>query len=337
VRTIDLENHFVTELYVDTLRSRTTAPRIEEGKGLAYHEDAWIPIGATGAQPKLRDMGEGRIREMDAAGVDVAILSLTAPGVEPLEPTIATEIAKDANDRLADYVAKYPDRLAGMATIAPKDPDAAVKELERCVRELGFRGWHTHSNFGDSYIDEERYWPILAKAEELDIPIYLHPTAPRIPELRTFGICLSGPTFGFGTEVMFVFLRMIHRGVFDAFPRLKIILGHFGEAFPFLLDRVDTAYRQGYAEPNPEIGPGSKELASHYVLNNMWVTTSGNYLPAAYYCTREAIGLEKILLATDHPFEQMHLGIDFIKGLPISDAERAQVCEANAMALGFAG
>ena len=336
MRTIDTEHHFVTELYMETLRSNKTAPRVVEGRGLGYWEDCWIPIEATGAGPKLADMGEGRIKAMDAAGVDVALLSLTAPGVESLEPAVATKIAADTNDRLAEYVDKYPERLAGMATVAPKDPDIAVKELERCVKELGFRGWHTHSNFGDSYIDEKRYWPVLAKAEELGVPVYLHPTAPMIPDIRTFGICLSGPTFGFGTEVMFVFLRMIHRGVFDAFPKLKIILGHFGEAFPFLLDRVDTAYRQGYSKPNAEIGPGSKELASHYVLNNMLVTSSGNYLPEAYYCTRDALGLEKILLATDYPFEQMHLGIDFIKGLPISDAERQQVCERNALALGLA-
>ncbi len=336
MKTTDLEHHFVTPLYMETLRTNTTTPRVVDGKGLGYWEDAWIPIEATGAGPKLADLGEGRIKAMDEAGVDFAVLSLTAPGVESLEPAVAAKVARDANDRLAEYVAAYPDRLAGMAAIAPKDPDEAVKELERCVKDLGFKGWHTHSNFGDSYLDEKRYWPILAKAEELDIPIYLHPTAPMIPELRTFGICLAGPTFGFGTEVVYVFLRMIHRGVFDEFPGLKIILGHFGEAIPFLLDRVDTAYRQGYAQPNPEIGPGSKELASHYVLRNMWVTTSGNYLPEAYYCTRDAIGLEKILLATDYPFEQLNLGIDFIKALPIAEEERARVCESNAAALGFA-
>jgi predicted TIM-barrel fold metal-dependent hydrolase len=329
MQTIDLEHHFVTPLYMETLRANTSAPRVVEGKGLAYWEDAWIPIGQTGAGPKLADMGEGRIKAMDEAGVDFAVLSLTAPGVEPLEPSVALRVARDANDRLADYVAAHPDRLAGMATLAVKDADEAVSELERCVKELGFKGWHTHSNFGDSYLDERRYWPILAKAEELGVPVYLHPTAPMIPELRTFGICLSGPTFGFGTEVMYVFLRMIHRGVFDEFPGLKVILGHFGEAIPFLLDRVDTAYRQGYCQPNADIGSGSKELASYYVKKNLWVTSSGNYLPAAYYCTREALGLDKIVLATDYPFEQMHLGIDFIKSLPISDDERTRVCETN--------
>ena len=133
------------------------------------------------------------------------------------------------------------------------------------MKELGFKMWFAHSNFGDSYLDEKRYWPLLAKAQELDMPIYLHPTAPMIPELRSFGYCLAGPTFGFGVEVAWVFLRMIHRGVFDEFPGLKVILGHFGEALPFLLDRVDTGYRQGYSRPRPEIGPGSKHAPSYYV------------------------------------------------------------------------
>jgi predicted TIM-barrel fold metal-dependent hydrolase len=330
MKTIDTEHHFSTPLYMETLRTNTTAPRVVEGKGLAYWEDAIIPIGKTGAGPKLADMGEGRIKAMDQAGIDVAVLSLTAPGVEPLDPGTATKVARDANDRLAEYIAAYPDRLAGMATVSVKEPVQAVKELERCIGDLGFKGWHTHSNFGDSYLDEVRYWPILEAAEALDVPVYLHPTAPMIPELRTFGICLAGPTFGFGTEVMYVFLRLVHRGVFDRFPNLKIILGHFGEAIPFLLDRVDTAYRQGYCEPNADIGPGSKELASHYVKKNLWVTSSGNYLPAAYYCTRDALGLDKIVLATDYPFEAMNLGIDFLNGLPITDAEKAQVCETNA-------
>jgi uncharacterized protein len=333
VRTIDLEHHFSTPLYMETLRTNRSVPRVEEGKGLFYWEDAVIPIGKTGAGPKLADMGEGRVKAMDEAGVDFAVLSLTAPGVEPLDPATATRVARDANDRLAEYIAAYPDRLAGMATVSVKETPEAVRELERCVKDLGFKGWHTHSNFGDSYLDEKRYWPVLEAAEALDVPVYLHPTAPMIPELRTFGFCLAGPTFGFGTEVMYVFLRMIHRGVFDRFPKLKILLGHFGEAIPFLLDRVDTAYRQGYCEPNADIGTGSKELASYYVKNNLWVTTSGNYLPAAYYCTRDTLGLDKIVLATDYPFEQLRLGIDFIKDLPISAEEKIQVCETNAVRL----
>ena len=156
------------------------------------------------------------------------------------------------------------------------------------------------------------------------------------PDMNAFGIALSGPVFGFGTDVMFTFLRMIMRGVFDSFPRLKVILGHLGEALPFLLDRVDTAHRQHWPGPNPEVGPGNVHPPSHYLRRNMWVTTSGNYLPAAYYCTRDSIGTEKILLATDHPYEEMHHGIDFLNSLELSGREKEMVCEQNAAALGFA-
>ena len=156
---------------------------------------------------------------MDEAGVDFAVLSLTAPGAESFEPELGAKVAKATNDVLAEAIDRHPDRFGGFATLAPKDADFSVRELERCVKDLGFAGWHTHSNFGDSYIDEKRYWPVLAKAEELGIPIYLHPTVPKIDELREFGIVLAGPNFGFGTDVTFAFLRMIARGVFDAFPR----------------------------------------------------------------------------------------------------------------------
>lgn len=335
MKTIDLENHFATELWMDALRTNEGYPRVEEGKGLGYYADSWIPIGATGVREKLLDLGEGRIKLMDDAGVDFAVLSVTAPGVEHFEPALATKLARDANDKLAEACAKYPERLGGFATLAPKDVDSAVKELERCAKELGFAGWNTHSNYGDSRLDERKYWPILAKAEELGVSIYIHPTVPMIPELRAFGIALSGPNFGFGTDVMFTFLRMITRGVFDAFPKLKIILGHFGEALPFLLNRVDCAHRQGWPEPNTDIGPGSAHPSSYYLLNNMWVTTSGNYLPAAYYCTRDSIGVEKILVGTDHPYERIEEGIDYLDSLGLPEEEKAMVCEENAAALGY--
>ena len=333
MRIIDLEHHFATPMYMEALRESKAFPRAEAGRGIGFFEDTWIPEPPVAPSRKLADLGEGRIEEMDAAGVDLALLSLLAAGVEPLDPAVGVRVARDANDRLAAYVAAYPGRLAGTATLPVKDTDWAVKELERCVKELGFKVWFAHSNFGDSYLDEKRYWPLLAKAQELDIPIYLHPTAPMIPELRTFGYCLAGPAFGFGVEVAWVFLRMIHRGVFDEFPGLKLILGHFGEALPFLLDRVDTGYRQGYSRPRPEIGPGSKYPPSHYVRQNLWATSSGNYLPAAYFCARDALGLDKICLGTDYPFEELGAGVDFLKTLPISDRERAQVYETNAARL----
>jgi len=335
MKKIDLENHFATKVWLEALQSNKGFPRTEPGKGLGYHEDSWLPIGQGGTQDKLLDLGEGRIRLMDEVGVDYAVLSLASPGVEQLDPAVGTAVARESNDILSEAIDRHPDRFGGFAALAPKNVDTAARELERCVKELRFVGWNTHSNFGDSYLDEERYWPLLAKVEELDVPIYLHPTVPMIDGLRTFGIALAGPNFGFGTDAMYAFLRMIFRGVFDAFPRLKIILGHYGEALPFLLNRVDCAHRQGFSTPNPEIGPGSSHNASYYLLRNMWVTTSGNYLPAAYYCTRDSIGLDKILLGTDHPYERMGEGVGFLEGLALSEQEYASVYQTNAAVLGI--
>ena len=331
-KTIDLENHFATDIWLEALRKNPGYPRVVDGKGLGFAADAWMPLGW---ESMLRDLGQGRIDLMDKAGIDYAVLSLTSPGAEQFEPALGTSLAKASNDILAEAIAKYPTRFGGWASLAPKNADAAVAELERCVKELGFKGWNTFSNFGDSHLDEKRYWPILAKAEELDVPIYLHPAVPMIPELRSFGMVLAGPAFGFGTEVMFVFLRMIVRGVFDAFPKLKIVMGHYGEALPFLVDRVDRPYRHN-TPPNPEIGPGSKKWAGEYLRNNLYVTTSGNYLPAAFFCTRDGIGMDKILLGTDFPYEDMNECMDFLAGLPLSEEERGSLYEGNARSLKLA-
>jgi predicted TIM-barrel fold metal-dependent hydrolase len=332
MKTIDLENHFVTDVWMDALRTNKGYPRVEEGKGLGFAPEAWMPLGKEG---QLRDLGEGRLKLMDAAGVDYAVLSLTSPGAEQFEIEVGRKVAKESNDILAAAMKEYPTRFGGFASLAPKDAEWSIMELERCVKELRFTGWNTHSNFGDSYIDEERYWPVLAKAQELDIPIYLHPAVPMIPQLREFGMVLSGPSFGFGTEVMYAFLRMIVRGVFDNFPNLKIIMGHYGEALPFLVDRVDRAYMQRHSVPNPEIGAGSKEWASHYLKKNLWVTTSGNYLPAAFVCSRDGLGMDKLLLGTDFPYEDMGDCMGFLAGLPLTEDEKSKLYETNARALGF--
>jgi predicted TIM-barrel fold metal-dependent hydrolase len=337
MKRIDLENHFATEPWLEALRSNAGFPRIEPGKGLGYYDDTWLAMEEGGVGDKLLDLGHGRIGLMDQAGVDHAVLSLGTPGVEQFEPAVGTAVATACNDILAAAIDRHPDRFSGFAALAPKDVDAAIGELERCVQELGFVGWNTHSNFGDSYLDEKRYWPLLAKVEELGVPIYLHPIVPKIAELRSFGLSLAGPTFGFGTDVQFVYLRMILRGVFDAFPKLKIILGHYGESFPFLVNRVDAACRQPFLTPNPDIGPGSAHPPSYYLLNNMWVTTSGNFLSAAFFCTRDSLGIDKILLGTDYPYERMGAAPEFLEGLALTQAEYEQVYEENAVTLGITG
>jgi hypothetical protein len=340
VKTVDLETHFVTQGWVDAMYANPEYPRFIDDpasgkRRMYYREDAFEPHGDF-LLDRLLDLGLGRIEGMDAAGIDLAVVSLTAPGTDHFDPATGTQLARQVNNELAAAIDEHPDRLTGFAALAPKDPQAAAAELERAVKELGFRGWKCHSNFGDSYIDEKRYWPILAKAEELGVPIYLHPVAPLIPQLRTYGLALAGAAFGFGIETATAMMRLILSGAFDAFPKLRVILGHYGEGLPFLMQRIDHPFvRPHLRASDPEVVPDLKRVPSDYLRDNMLVTTSGNYLPAAFACTREALGIEKILLGTDYPYEEMDECIRFLQSLPMPEEERVQLYCENAAGLGI--
>jgi predicted TIM-barrel fold metal-dependent hydrolase len=334
---IDLETHFITQEWIDALLDRDGYPRLTHDElsdrwRLHYHADVFEPFGV---RERLLDIGAGRIALMDVAGVDVAVLSLTSPGCEQLDAAVGPRVAAAANDALAAAIARHPQRLQGFAALCTKDVDGAVAELERAVRELGLKGWKTHSNYGDSFLDEKRYWPILAKAEELDVPIYLHPAAPMIRELRTYGLALAGAGFGFGVETALAMLRLVLSGAFDAFPRLKVILGHYGEGLPFQLQRVDHAFTRPHIKADGAAVPDLRFPPSHYLRTNMWVSTSGNYLPAAFACTRDALGIDRMVLGTDHPYEEMDESLAFLSDLELSQLEADQVFEANAAGLGF--
>jgi predicted TIM-barrel fold metal-dependent hydrolase len=338
MKKIDFETHFATQGWVDALFANVGYPRLAYdpatgNRRLYYQADAAEPY-PDGLLDKLLDTGAGRIAEMDAAGVDVAVLSLTAPGVEQLEPTVARKLARESNDDLAEAIGKYPDRLRGYAAVSPKDPETAVKELERAVKELGFIGWKTHCNYGDSYLDEKPYWPLLAKAEELDIPIYLHPTVPKIKEFWTYGLALAGPAFGFGAETSLAMIRLIMSGAMDAFPKLKVVIGHYGEGLPFLLDRLDFAANFSHVTGDASAFVPLKRKPSEYLRENTWVSTSCNYLPAAFNCTRDAMGIDRIVFGSDHPYGKMNECLAFLRERGLSGAEQESLYEKNAARLG---
>ncbi len=203
------------------------------------------------------------------------------------------------------------------------------------MKELGFRGWNTHSNFGDSYIDEKRYWPVLAKAEELGVPVYLHPAWPIIKEFQTYGMALAGPSFGFGAETALVAMRLIIGGVFDAFPKLQIILGHYAEGLPFMFDRVDRPYIQGHVRPDPEVAPQLKRMPSDYLRDNFLASTSGNYSPAAFTCTKTPMGTERMVIGSDYPFENMRACTSFLDEQPMSEPEKEQLYWRTAACIGM--
>ena len=337
MKKIDFETHFITKDYVRTMEENKGYPRYmvnetTKNRRLWYTPDVGEPLGDA-LLNNLLDCGESRLEKMDQAGVDVQVLSLTSPGVEQFDPTHGAELAKRCNDELAETISKYPDRFLGFAALAPKDPDKAVKELERAVKGLGFKGWKTHSNYGDSYLDDEKYWPILEKAAELDVPIYLHPAVPAIPALRKYGFALAGAPFGFGIETSICMMRLIYSGVFDKFPGLTFMLGHLGEGLPFVLQRIDFAYVRPWfhSDARPEL----KKKPSDYLKENVFVTTSGNYLQAAFMCTLEAMGLDRMLLATDYPYEDSDECMAFLGGLPITENEKEAIYGGNAKALGF--
>ncbi len=340
MRTIDLETHFVTEEWVEAMYANPGYPRFADepatGKRRLYYSETTFEPHGDFILNRLLDLGPGRIAEMDRAGIQLAVISLTAPGTDHFAPAVGAPLARRCNDRLAEAIAKYPERLAGFAALAPKDPQAAAAELERCVKELGFKGWKTHSNFGDSYLDDKRYWPIMAKAEELGVPIYLHPAAPMIREFRDYGLPLAGAAFGFGVETALAMMRLVLSGVFDAFPKLKIILGHYGEGLPFLMQRIDHPFvRPHLKASDPEVVPPLQRVPSDYLRANMLMTTSGNYLPAAFKCAREALGMERIMLGTDYPYEEMDECLDFLERMELTQEEREQLHYRNAERLGM--
>jgi uncharacterized protein len=236
MRTIALEEHFASPSFLD-------------GPGHELKAQA-LKFGAAAAKlfEQLCDVGETRIAEMDAAGIDVQVLSLTSPGTEQLEGDDAMALARESNNFLAQAVKRNPARLAGFAALPTTTPDRAAKELERMVRDYGFKGAVINGHSRGRYLDNEFFWPILESAEALNVPIHLHPTKPPRPVIEaSYGgfapmvtDVLAGAGWGWHIETAIHVIRVILAGVFDKYPKLQIVIGHMGEALPFMLQRLDV-------------------------------------------------------------------------------------------------
>jgi 2,3-dihydroxybenzoate decarboxylase/5-carboxyvanillate decarboxylase len=285
------------------------------------------PEGTSGLLEKLLDLEDARIREMDEYGVDMHLLSLTAPGVQMFDADTAVELAALANDRLAEVTARHPDRLAGLASFAPQSPKRSVKEMERAITELGLNGFIVNSHTYGEYLDDPKFWPVLEAAEGLGACVYIHPrgSAPGMAQpFRHYG--LEGAVWSYGLEVSTHAVRMIVAGVFDRFPRLKICLGHMGEAVHFWLWRIDFmngAARQR-AAPKLELKP------SEYFRRNFVITTSGQESDLALEFSIKAIGVENILWAIDHPYQPTAPAVAWLDAAPISDDDRELIYHGNA-------
>jgi predicted TIM-barrel fold metal-dependent hydrolase len=336
MKKIDFEAHFFTREQLKALAENELYPKLVHAEDATKRRLWHTPdVGQPYGNPlldALSETGEKRLAKMDACGIDVQILSVSAPSVDQLDPGIGTKLAREANNTLYKIIRRYPGRFKGYAVLAPKAPEEAADELERAVKELGFVGWNTHSNIAGAYLDEKRFLPIFARAEKLGIPIYLHPTVPAIPQIRTYGFAIAGAAFGFGVEVSMTIMRLIYSGLFDRHPRLQFILGHLGEGLPFIMKRIDWAYVRPF---DPAARPKISKKPGEYIRGNVYVSTSGNYFEPAFMCTREAMGVDRILLGTDYPYEDSEECIRFIESLPLSGDEKEKIYHGNASRLGI--
>jgi 2,3-dihydroxybenzoate decarboxylase len=280
---------------------------------------------------RLDDVGALRLREMDESGIDFQVLSHANPGLQKMDGETAVSLARGANDRLAETVRAHPDRFAAFAAIPTPDPKAAADELERAVTKLGFKGALVNGLTNGLFLDDKRFWPIFERAAALDVPLYMHPAIPHPAVVEAYykdyaaehpGILRAA--WGFTVETATQGVRLVLSGVFDKYPNLKIIIGHFGEGLPFLLWRIDMGFardRRG--------GRGFREV----FCEHFYVTTSGFFSDAALVHCMLEMGIDRIMFSVDYPFVENPPGAEWTKTLPLSPEDTEKLLNGNARRL----
>jgi 2,3-dihydroxybenzoate decarboxylase len=280
---------------------------------------------------RLQDVDARRVADMDATGIDVQILSLTSPGVQIFDTATATSLSVAANDFLADAVRRHPTRYVGLAACAPQDPAHAAKEIERGVTQLGLRGVIINSHTRHEYLNDPKFWAIFEAAEAHGVPVYLHPNTPSkgmIQPLVERG--LDGAIYGFGVETGMHALTIITSGVFDRFPKLKLVLGHLGEALPFWMFRLDYMHLAGVRARRYACMQPLKMKVSDYLKQNVYVTTSGMpWGPAIRFC-QDVLGDTHVLYAMDYPYQYVAEEVLASDAVPMSAELRRRFFQTNA-------
>ena len=280
---------------------------------------------------QMTDLGELRLHDMDVAGIAKQIISLTAPGVQIFDAATAVDLARSANDQLADAVRKHPDRFAGLAAIAPQDPLAAAQELERGVRTLGLKGAIVNSHTRGEYLDDPKFWEIFEAAEALDVPIYLHPTSPPPAMIGPFlERGLDGAIFGFAVETGLHMLRIIVSGALDRFPKLRIVVGHLGEGLPYWLFRIDFMHGRMVAANRYASVRKLNKKPSEYLRENFYVTTSGMAWEPPILYAQSVLGVDRVLYAMDYPYQFVPDEVKVTDDLPIPDLDKQKLYQLNA-------
>jgi uncharacterized protein len=323
MRIVALEEHFTVPNIVSRIDPDAIARRGFPGPD--------FPWAQTIKRNELADLGDTRIADMDASGITVQVLSVAGPGADLVPGEAGIGIARAYNDALAEAVAKYPTRYRGFAQLPLLSPDAAADELERTVKELGFHGVLVNGLTDGRFLDDPMFDPVLARAAALDVPIYIHPGIPPesvrnayydgLPGNFSFTLALSA--WGWHAETAIHTLRLVLSGALDRHPGLKIVIGHMGEALPFMLDRIDETTSGRATVP-------LKRSVRQTLMDQVWITTSGFFTMVPFMAALMTFGADRIMFSVDYPFASNARARAFLDALPVSPADRIKIAHGNA-------
>ena len=280
---------------------------------------------------ELADMGAARLADMDASGITVQVLSVAGPGADLVPGQAGIDLARAYNDVLATACTRHPTRLRGFAHLPLHTPDAAAVELDRCVKDLGFHGVLVNGATDGLFLDDPRFEPILARAEALDVPIYLHPGIPTAPVRDAyfsnlpgnFDFVMTQAAWGWHIETAIHTLRLVLSGALDRHPGLKIVIGHMGEALPFMLDRIDETTA---ATAKIHLKRSVRET----LTDQVWLTTSGFFTMVPFMAALMTFGVDRLMFSVDYPFASNARARAFLDSLPVSPADKAKIAHGNA-------
>ena len=323
MRIVALEEHFTVPRIAAGIAPEAVARRGFPGPD--------FPWAQTLKRNELAELGAARLADMDRSGIDVQVLSVAGPGADLVPGQAGIDLARAYNDALAEACARHPTRFRGFAHLPLLAPEAAAAELERAVRDLGFHGALVNGATDGRFLDHPMYAPVLARAAALEVPIYLHPGIPT-PAVRAayyddlpgnFSFTLALSAWGWHAETAIHVLRLALSGALDRYPGLKLVIGHMGEALPFMLDRIDETTA---AEAKLRLRRSVRQT----ILDQVWITTSGFFTLAPFMAALMTFGADRIMFSVDYPFASNARARAFLDALPVSPADRAKIAHGNA-------
>jgi predicted TIM-barrel fold metal-dependent hydrolase len=323
VRIVALEEHFTVPSIVGRID-----PAAIRRRGFPGPDTVW---GQTIKRNELADLGGARLADMDANGITTQVLSVAGPGADVVPCAEGIVLARDYNNALFESTSRHPDRFQGFAHLPMQSPDAAADELERTVKDLGFRGLLANGPTNGRFLDDPMFEPVLARAEALGVPIYIHPGIPseQVREAHfnglpgNFSFALAVSSWGWHMETAVHVIRLVLSGTLDRHPRLQIVIGHMGEAIPFMLDRLEETTA---AEAQRLLDRSLRQT----LVDQVWITTSGFFTMVPFMAALMTFGADRIMFSVDYPFASNARARAFLDALPVSPVDRAKIAHGNA-------